>query len=153
MGTTWHDVTRPISFVPNGHRGLVHLEHVRLAANHLAQRGVRGDHALVVQPEGSGHGRTKFHVGATKKNGSLPPRNANLRTKRARQDLGSGSYCQLTEYCSAGKRTPSTPTRTHATARCVSVGQALCHDFLALMYAHTALTMAGQFIFALGGHG
>merc|ERR1712216_1026330 len=28
---------------------LVHLEHVRLAANHLAQRGVRGDHALVVQ--------------------------------------------------------------------------------------------------------
>merc|ERR1712093_380604 len=28
---------------------LVHLEHGRLAANHLAQRSVRGDHALVVQ--------------------------------------------------------------------------------------------------------
>ena len=38
------------------HRALVHLEHVRLAANHLAQRGVRGDHALVVQPEENGHG-------------------------------------------------------------------------------------------------
>jgi len=36
--------------------GLVHLEHRRLAANDLAQRGVRGDDALGLQPEGSGHG-------------------------------------------------------------------------------------------------